>query len=196
VQQNAGLEVTPGADLEVTPVKELAIDTPETNSPCFVEQRSPSTVSRDIEVGVGLAMNSRVGVRWSDAVLDTLQADLEPKLVPLIRFCLEHAREPIGVEDIARWCGVHRRALEYRLAQAGLPPPNRVVAWARLVQAAWRFSRDPSTIATVAEASGYCSPNAMRKSFQRFGLRLSDVRRLGGYERVVLSLFSAVQLRN
>jgi AraC-like DNA-binding protein len=147
------------------------------------------------DAGLNHGMSSQFEVRLRDEVLRLLRSNVEPRLLPFFEFCLEHAHERMTVEGLARRFRIHRRALEYRLAQAGLPPPGRVMAWASLIHAAHLFSLNAGTVEAIAEACGYCSPNAMRKSFERVGLRLSSVQRLGGFERAMVSLIDALHYK-
>jgi transcriptional regulator GlxA family with amidase domain len=137
-------------------------------------------------------MNPEFDEQWLHEVLELLRSEVEPRLLPLFRFCLEHPRDRLSVEDLARRFRVHRRALEYRLARANLLAPGRVMSWARMIHAAHVFERNAGSVEAIAEACGYSSSNAMRKSFERHGLRLGDVRRLGGFKRAVISLMTVL----
>jgi AraC-like DNA-binding protein len=125
-----------------------------------------------------------------DAALDqvsagALAAELEPlipsTIVPFLRYCLEHARRNITVEQVAAAMGVHRKTLGDRLKAARLPSPRAMIGWSRLLMAA-RMLEDPGrTIEQVALKLDFASGTALRNMFKRYtGLRTTEVRENGG----------------
>ena len=125
-----------------------------------------------------------------DAALDQVSAgalasDLEPlipsTIVPFLRYCLEHARRNITVEEVAAAMGVHRKTLVDRLKAARLPSPRAMIGWSRLLMAA-RLLDDPGrTIEQVALKLDFPSGTALRNMFKRYtGLRTTEVRENGG----------------
>ena len=125
-----------------------------------------------------------------DAALDqvsagALSAELEPlipsTIVPFLRYCLEHARRNITVEEVAAAMGVHRKTLVDRLKAARLPSPRAMLGWSRLLMAA-RLLEDPGrTIEQVALKLDFASGTALRNMFKRYtGLRTTEVRENGG----------------
>lgn len=133
-----------------------------------------------------------------DAALDqvsaaALGADLEPLIpptvVPFLRYCLEHARRDITVEEVAAAMGVHRKTLVDRLKAARLPSPRAMIGWSRLLIAA-RMLDDPGrTIEQVALKLDFPSGAALRNMFKRYtGLRTSEIRQNGGVRCLVHAL--------
>ncbi len=125
-----------------------------------------------------------------DAALDQVSAgavatDLEPinpaTIVPFLRYCLEHARRNITVEEVAAAMGVHRKTLVDRLKAARLPSPRAMIGWSRLLMAA-RLLDDPGrTIEQVALKLDFPSGTALRNMVKRYtGLRTTEVRENGG----------------
>ena len=125
-----------------------------------------------------------------DAALDqvsagALAAELEPlipsTIVPFLRYCLEHARRNITVEEVAAAMGVHRKTLVDRLKAARLPSPRAMIGWSRLLMAA-RLLEDPGrSIEQVALKLDFASGTALRNMFKRYtGLRTTEVRENGG----------------
>lgn len=112
-------------------------------------------------------------------------ADLEPlippTIVPFLRYCLEHARRDITVEEVAAAMGVHRKTLVDRLKAAHLPSPRAMIGWCRLLIAA-RMLDDPGrTVEQVALKLDFPSGAALRNMFKRYtGLRTTEVRQNGG----------------
>lgn len=125
-----------------------------------------------------------------DAALDqvsagALAAEIEPlipsTIVPFLRYCLEHSRRNITVEEVAAAMGVHRKTLVDRLKAARLPSPRAMIGWSRLLMAA-RLLEDPGrTIEQVALKLDFASGTALRNMFKRYtGLRTTEVRENGG----------------
>lgn len=125
-----------------------------------------------------------------DAALDQVSAgalatEIEPlipsTIVPFLRYCLEHSRRNITVEEVAAAMGVHRKTLVDRLKAARLPSPRAMIGWSRLLMAA-RLLEDPGrTIEQVALKLDFPSGTALRNMFKRYtGLRTTEVRENGG----------------
>ena len=125
-----------------------------------------------------------------DAALDQVSAgalaeEIEPlipsTIVPFLRYCLEHSRRNITVEEVAAAMGVHRKTLVDRLKAARLPSPRAMLGWSRLLMAA-RLLEDPGrTIEQVALKLDFPSGTALRNMFKRYtGLRTTEVRENGG----------------
>jgi len=130
-----------------------------------------------------------------DSALDQMSAvalatDLEPlipsTIVPFLRYCLEHARRDITVEEVASAMGVHRKTLVDRLKAARLPSPRSMIGWCRLLMAA-RMLDDPGrTVEQVALKLDFPSGAALRNLFKRYtGLRTTEVRQNGGVRCLV-----------
>ena len=130
-----------------------------------------------------------------DAALDQVSAaalgvDLEPlipsTIVPFLRYCLEHARRDITVEEVAAAMGVHRKTLVDRMKAAKLPSPRAMIGWCRLLMAA-RLLDDPGrTVEQVALKLDFPSGAALRNMFKRYtGLRTTEVRENGGVRCLV-----------
>jgi AraC-like DNA-binding protein len=106
--------------------------------------------------------------------------------VPFLRYCLEHARRDLSVEEVAAAMGVHRKTLVDRLRAARLPPPRAMIGWCRLLMAA-RMLDDPArTVEQVALKLDFPSGAALRNMFKRYtGLRTAEVRENGGVRCLV-----------
>lgn len=115
----------------------------------------------------------------------SLGAELEPLVPqtvrPFVRYCLEHARRDLTVEEVAAALGVHRKTLVDRLRAAHLPSPRAMIGWCRLLVAA-RMLDDPGrTVEQVALKLDFPSGTALRNMCKRYtGLRTGEVRENGG----------------
>lgn len=113
---------------------------------------------------------------------------------PLLRYCLAHADRTVTVGDAARALGVHRKTLVNRARARGLLPPAAMIAWGRLLHAAYML-RDPCvSVERVALSLGFGSGTALRNMFRRYlHLRPSEVRALGAHHCVARSLHARLR---
>ena len=135
-------------------------------------------------------MSSDFEFQSRDTIFEALRPFLNAHAARLVRYGLEHTHHSPTVESAARHLGVHRRALEYREARAGLMTPQRILSWCRAFHAAELLGRTEASTEQISEVLGYSSPDAMRKALRRLGLTVTGLRRPGGPERSVLSLVS------
>lgn len=110
-----------------------------------------------------------------------LEPMVPPTVLPFLRYCMEHARRDITVEDVASAMSVHRKTLVDRLRAARLPSPRTMIGWCRLIAAA-RLLDDPGrTVEQVALKLDFPSGTALRNMCKRYtGLRTTEVRQNGG----------------
>ena len=100
--------------------------------------------------------------------------------------CVARAHERLSPEKLARLLGVRRRALTERLVRAGLPAPQRLIAWGRLIVAG-RLLEDPDRKAdAIAMTLDFPSGSAFRNTCQRYlGATPQEIRERGGAGYVV-----------
>jgi transcriptional regulator GlxA family with amidase domain len=68
------------------------------------------------------------------------------------------------------------------MERAGLPSPQRIVRWTRLLHACWRLDVSGRSVKAVAAALGYETDVALRKHSTRLtGLPVSAVLSRGGF---------------
>lgn len=136
------------------------------------------------------ALRSAVDAAMDQVSAAALGAHFEtlvpPTVMPFLRYCLEHARRDITVEEVANAMGVHRKTLVDRLKAARLPSPRAMIGWCRLLMAA-RMLDDPGrTVEQVALKLDFPSGAALRNMFKRYtGLRTTEVRQNGGVRCLV-----------
>ena len=142
------------------------------------------------DVGVAIrAVAESASRRCAGArVLEALRADLPEDTIPFVQFCLERAASSPTVAEAARYLGVHRKTLVYRLKRTALPPPSAMIGWCRLFVAAQLLEDPCRSVAHVALALDFSSSAALRAMLRRYtGLRPQDVRELGGLGAVIAS---------
>lgn len=112
--------------------------------------------------------------------------DLRPTARDATLVCVTRAHQRLSPDALARILGIRRKVLSERLLQAGLPSPQPLIAWGRLIVAA-RMLEDPERSADrVAFALEYPSGSAFRNSCQRY-LRSTphEIRAHGGAQWVI-----------
>jgi AraC-like DNA-binding protein len=143
------------------------------------------------DVGVALRTVAESAARQCAAtrVLEALRRELPPVTVPFVQFCLERAWLTPTVTEAARYLGVHRKTLLYRLRRTMLPPPHAIIGWCRLFVAAHMLEDPQRSVAQIALALDFSSSAALRGMLRRYtGLRPQQIRECGGLD-VVLSSF-------
>ena len=97
--------------------------------------------------------------------LRSLLADIEPPmLVELLLTAVQSAHRGVGVGDFAELVGYSRQALGRQCVQAGWPPPEELLDWARLLRASVLQWREQSTLVALAHAAGFAGPPALRRA--------------------------------
>jgi AraC-like DNA-binding protein len=135
----------------------------------------------DLRTSLRGAMDAALDQVSAVALGAELEALVPPSVLPFLRYCLEHARRDISVEEVARAMSVHRKTLVDRLKAAHLPSPRAMIGWTRLLVAA-RMLDDPGrTVEQVALQLDFPSGTALRNMCKRYtGLRTGEVRQNGG----------------
>jgi AraC-like DNA-binding protein len=120
------------------------------------------------------------------ALAGLVPAGVHRWLAPLLR-------SPAGaptVPELARSAGCSPRTLRRTLQAAGLPTPEQLLAWRRLLHAA-RLLDDGRSADSVARSLEFSSGSALRKSLKQVtGLRPRELAARGG-----LRLLAALLLR-
>jgi len=122
-----------------------------------------------------------------ELILDAVHGEVPASVLPILRYCLEHAAEPLTVKTVARAQGIHQRALEYRLSDAGLTAPGSLIAWCRLLLAVEQLEHTSQSQEQVALELGYGTAGALRKAIARhLSVPGRTLRNPGAFERAVV----------
>ena len=116
---------------------------------------------------------------------------LRPTVRDTVLLTVTRAHEHLTPDDLALRLSLSRRVLAKHLEQAGLPSPQRLITWARLLVAA-NLLEDPDRSAdNIALALHFPSGSAFRNTCQRY-LRAtpSEIRRHGGAEWVLAHMLT------
>ena len=87
--------------------------------------------------------------------------------VHAIAWAVEHARECPSVSRFAAALGHTTRSLAQLLREDGLPPPNRLLLWGRLLLAGAYLGRDGRTVEETAFLLGYSTATALSRAMKR-----------------------------
>jgi AraC-like DNA-binding protein len=152
--------------------------------------------SRDFAKSLRRAALARAEEQSAATVIIRRALPLVPTdLHPFFLHCARTAIRPLLAEDAARAAGFPPRSLRALMRRSGLPSPQRVVRWNRLLHACWRLDISGRPVKAVSAALEYESDVALRKHSARLtGLQISEVISRGGF-RYLLDRF-AHELRN
>ena len=113
-----------------------------------------------------------------------------PTLRPLVRDAVlasvVRAHERLSPTALARLLAVPSRVLSRRLAEAGMPAPNKLLTWGRLLVAARLLEDGARSADGVALALAFPSGSAFRNASQRYlGATPGEIRARGGAAWVI-----------
>ncbi len=116
---------------------------------------------------------------------------LRPSVRDAILLVVTRAHESLTPEDLARRLSLSRRVLAKHLEHAGMPSPQRLITWGRLVVAAHLLEDAQRSADNIAMALHFPSGSAFRNTCQRYVQATpSEIRRNGGAEWVVSRMLS------
>ncbi len=134
------------------------------------------------------ARSAAAVVRPAVAGLPTLARDA-------VLAAVARAHERLTAETLSRRLTTTRRELTQSLAGVGLPPPNQLLTWGRLIVAAHLLEESDQSAEGVASILDFASPNAFRSAFRRYlDATPLEVRARGGAAHVASRLLSATRL--
>lgn len=151
---------------------------------------------------VGVALRAAVAAAQDDATARRAMAELSGAVAAgpardVVEYCLTHARQGPSVADVARALGLHRKTLCARLSRAGLPSPQAMIGWCRLVHAARLMEDVQRPLEHVALQLNFSSAASLRNMLARYtGLRPREVRENGGFVCVLFAMRKALGVRD
>lgn len=104
----------------------------------------------------------------------------------VVAHCVRRAATTVlTVEHLANELGVHRKTLNNWLRAAGLPSPEQIIGWTRLMLAVMLLEDRHRSIASVASQVGFSSEGAFRGMLIRYtGFRPREMRQADGFARL------------
>jgi AraC-like DNA-binding protein len=125
-------------------------------------------------------------------VLAAIRPYLRENEVPIVEYCVAHARHKISVGEVAEALSLSRRTLSYRLASGCLLSAHSLIVWSRLLIAARLLQDTGRTIESVALSLQFGSAAAFRNMLRRqAGLSPAKLRVHGG-QAFLLNAFTGL----
>lgn len=138
------------------------------------------TSEGDAAARVAAAVEANLNRGALEAVVRALGERGPPSVHRWLAPVLLSAAGVASVPELARAALCSTRTLRRSLDAAGLPPPEELLAWRRLLHAA-RLLDDGRSADSTARALGFSTGSALRKCLKRLtGLRPGELRRQGG----------------
>jgi AraC-like DNA-binding protein len=139
------------------------------------------TTEPDAPARVAAALAAHLNQGAMETLVQALASAVPPPLHRWLGPFLLSARGAATVSELARAALCSPRTLRRTLRRAGLPTPEELLAWRRLLHAA-RLLDDGRSADGVARTLGFSSGSALRKSLRRHtGLRPRELCRQGGF---------------
>ncbi len=136
-----------------------------------------------------LLLVEQAQARGLTEVLRQAMGDVKPTVRDATLIAVTRAHQPLSPEKLADILGIPRKTLTTRLAQAGYPAPQRLIAWGRLMVAAAMLEDDERSADSVAMALDYPSGSAFRNQCQRYLQAAPQQIRARGGARYVVDAF-------
>jgi AraC-like DNA-binding protein len=128
-----------------------------------------------------LALVEQAESRSLAAVVRQSVEHAEPTLRDAVLLCVTRAHERLSPDGLARLLALPRRTVSQRLADAGYPPPQRLITWGRLVVAAHLLEDKHRSADRIATSLDFPSGSAFRNACQRYlGATPGQIRERGG----------------
>lgn len=150
-------------------------------------------IVRGVDDGISAlrdAVHRACFARVQTLVMEVLRPMLSPDSAAFVAYCLGQGAGA-SVEQAAAALGVTRRTLVNRFAREGLIPPREILAWCRLLQAAYLLDDSGRSLEQVGLAIGCGSGSALRNLFLRHARVRPDAIRASGALAITLERFAA-----
>jgi len=102
------------------------------------------------------------------AVVRRSLEDIEPTIRDAVLLAVTRAHERLSPDGLARLLALPRRTVSQHLADAGFPPPQRLLTWGRLIVAAHLLEDKHRSADRIALALDFPSGSAFRNTCQRY----------------------------
>ncbi|MEX2180913.1 MAG: helix-turn-helix domain-containing protein [Gemmatimonadaceae bacterium] len=127
------------------------------------------------------AVLERAEARGVAQVIRPRVAHFAPTVRDAIMVAVTRAHLRLTSHRLAEICGTPKRALLKALADAGCPPPQKLITWGRLIVAAQMLEDERRTADGVARLLEFPSGSAFRNTCQRYlGATPQEIRAKGG----------------
>lgn len=127
------------------------------------------------------AVLERASARGVAQLLRPRLADLPPLVRDAAMVAVTRAHLRLTSQRLAEICGSPKRVLLAALDQFGFPPPQKLLAWGRLIVAAQMLEDETRSADAVARLLDFPSGSAFRNTCQRYlGATPHEIRANGG----------------
>lgn len=127
------------------------------------------------------AVLERAEARGVAQILRPRVAHFAPVVRDAVMVAVTRAHLRLTSHRLAEICGSPKRALLTALADAGCPPPQKLITWGRLIVAAQMLEDDRRTADGIARLLEFPSGSAFRNTCQRYlGATPQEIRAKGG----------------
>lgn len=121
---------------------------------------------------------------------------IDPLAIDAVLLAVTRAHERLSPQGLARLLAQPRRAVTLRLAAEGMPAPQRLLTWGRLIVAAHMLEDRHRSADRVANTLDFPSGSAFRNTCQRYlHATPGQVRSRGGAAYVVRTMLRQVHAR-
>lgn len=141
------------------------------------------------------AVLERAAARGVAQLLRPRLAALNPVVRDAVMVSVTRAHLRLTSHRLAEICGSPKRTLLASLDAAGFPPPQKLLAWGRLIVAAQMLEDESRSADSVARLLDFPSGSAFRNTCQRYlGATPHEIRANGGAAWAVKKFLSEVGL--
>lgn len=115
--------------------------------------------------------------QWIRESVEAVTAVRAERTRAVVMYCFQAEGDRTDVAQVAAFFHVTRRTLQNWMAREGLPGPSALLAWGRLLQAAFFLTLRGHTVESVALRLGYGSTASFRRCLWRHArLRVRELR--------------------
>jgi AraC-like DNA-binding protein len=140
-----------------------------------------------------LSLIERAESRSLGALVRAALDDVDATTRDAVLLAVTRAHERLSPEGLSRLLALPRRTVSERLANAGFPPPQRLLSWGRLIVAAHLLEDRHRSADRIAVALDFPSGSALRNTCQRYlSSTPSEIREQGGATFVLRALLQEV----
>jgi AraC-like DNA-binding protein len=140
----------------------------------------------DVDPTVLRTILEQAEARGVAGALRTALAPLRTSARDAVLVTVTRAHERLTTHSLAQVISQSRRVLAKQLGDAGLPPPQRLITWGRLIVAAHLMEDRERSADSVAMALHFPSGSAYRNTCQRYlKATPSEIRSRGGADWVI-----------
>lgn len=149
----------------------------------LVDTREPGWQERLQQAALAAQRETLDRAAWHEAGLR-----LSNEAETLFKVALRLAHEPCTVPQFAEASGMPERTLRTYCKREGLPSPQWIIGWARVLLAAYLLGRSGAILHDVAQQMGFLTPGDLRAMMRRYGCTMTRPRESHSHLSIVVSM--------